>query len=140
MPLRKVQENQVGLKLNGIHQLLVYADDDILLVDNINTIKRNREALIDSNKEVSLEVGMGETKYMLMSCHQNAGQNHSLITNDRSFENAATFKQFGMTPKNKNCIKRRFNMGNACYHSVQLSSHILSKNINTKIYKTLEHV
>jgi hypothetical protein len=39
--IRKVQENQVGLKLNGTHQLLVYADNLNLLGDNIDTIKRN---------------------------------------------------------------------------------------------------
>jgi hypothetical protein len=34
--IRKVQENQVGLQLNGIHQFLAYAGDDVnLLGDNI---------------------------------------------------------------------------------------------------------
>jgi hypothetical protein len=33
--IRKVQETQVGLKLNGTHQLLAYADDVNLLGDNI---------------------------------------------------------------------------------------------------------
>jgi hypothetical protein len=34
--IRKVQENQVGLKLSGTHQLLVYIDDVNLLDDNID--------------------------------------------------------------------------------------------------------
>jgi hypothetical protein len=36
-------------------------------------------------------------------------------------------------------IKRRWNSGNACYHSVQnlLSSRLLSKSIKIKIYKTI---
>jgi hypothetical protein len=38
--IRKVLENQVGLKLSGTHQLLAYADDVNLLGDNIYTIKK----------------------------------------------------------------------------------------------------
>jgi hypothetical protein len=43
--IRKVMENQVGLKLNGTYQLLVYADDVNLLSDNVDTIKKNTQTL-----------------------------------------------------------------------------------------------
>jgi hypothetical protein len=85
--IRKVQENQVGLKLNGTRLLLVYADDMNLLDDNIDTIKKNTHTLIDASKEVCLEVNTEQTKYMLLSRHQNAGQNHDRNIANRSFEN-----------------------------------------------------
>jgi hypothetical protein len=73
--IRKVQENQMRLKLNETHQLLAYADDVNLLGDYIDTIKKNTETLIDANKEVGLEINIEKTKYILLSCHQNVGQN-----------------------------------------------------------------
>jgi hypothetical protein len=40
--IRKVQENQVELKLNGKNQLPLYTDDENLLGDNTDTTKKNR--------------------------------------------------------------------------------------------------
>jgi hypothetical protein len=52
--IRRVQENQMGVTLNGTHQLLVYVEDVYLLGDKTDTIKKNTEALIDGNKDVGL--------------------------------------------------------------------------------------
>jgi hypothetical protein len=45
--IRKVQEKQVGLKLNGTHQLLVYVADMNLLGANINSVKKNTVTLLN---------------------------------------------------------------------------------------------
>jgi hypothetical protein len=129
----------VGLKLTGTHQLLAYADDVKLLGDNIDTIKKNTETLIDANKEVGLEINVNETKYMLLSRHWNAGQNRHLKIGNRSLENVVHFRCLETTVINQNLIQRKLNSCNACYNSVQnlLSSHLLSKNVKSRIYKTI---
>ena len=71
--IRRVQLNQDGLKLNGTHQLLAYADDVNILGGSIHTEKENAEALVVATKEIGLEVNAGKIKYMVISPDQNAG-------------------------------------------------------------------
>jgi hypothetical protein len=129
----------VGLKLNGTHQLLAYADDVNVLGDNIDTIKRNMDTLIYAGKEVGLEINVEKSKYTLLFRHQNVGQYWDITIANRSFENLSQFKYLGTTVRNQNLIqeeiKRRLNSGNACYHSVQslLFSRLLSKNLKIRI-------
>jgi hypothetical protein len=63
--IRRVKEKQEGLKLNGTHQLLAYADDGNILGENIDTIQKNTEALLDAGKEIGLEMNSEKTKSML---------------------------------------------------------------------------
>jgi hypothetical protein len=66
---------------------------------------------------------------MLLSHHQNAGQNHNIKIGNRSFGNVTQFKYLGMIVTNQNLIqveiKRRLNSDNACYHSVQIYKTII---------------
>jgi hypothetical protein len=54
--IRKVQENQAGLKLNRTHQLLAYADDVNLLGDDRDTINRNKTTNTETLLDASIEV------------------------------------------------------------------------------------
>jgi hypothetical protein len=100
--IRKVKENKVELKLIGSRKLPVYDDVVNLLGDNTDTIKKTAETVIDASKLVGLEANAQKSKYMLLSRHQNAGQNHDIERANRSFENVSQLKYFGSTVTNQN--------------------------------------
>jgi len=90
--IKRDQVNQDGLKLNGTHQLLVYADDVNILGGSVHTAKENAEAFIVASKEIGLEVNADKIKYLVMSRDQNVGQSHTMKTDDSSFERVGKFK------------------------------------------------
>jgi hypothetical protein len=57
---QRVQVNQDDLKLNGIHQFLVYADDNTL-GGNIHTTMKNKETLLVDSRETGLELNIEKT-------------------------------------------------------------------------------
>jgi len=59
--IRRIQVNQDGLKLNGTHQLLAYADDVNILEGSIPTLKENAEALVAATRDLALETTADKT-------------------------------------------------------------------------------
>jgi len=87
--------NQDGLKLNGTHQLLAYADDVNILGGSVHTVGENAESLVVATKKTGLEVNADKTKYMVMSRDQNAGRSHIMKNDNRSIEKMEEFKYLG---------------------------------------------
>jgi hypothetical protein len=102
--IRRIQANRQGLKLNGTHQLLVYADGN-LLGGSIHAINKNTDASVVASKETGLEVNAEKTKYMCLSRDKNAGQNHNMMVDNKSFEKVEQFKYLGTTLTKRNFIQ-----------------------------------
>jgi hypothetical protein len=132
--IRRVQVNQGGLKLNGTHQPLVYADDANILGRSIHAIKKNTAVIVVASKEIGLEVNAEKTKCTVMSGDQNAEKNHNINTDNESFERVEQFRYLGTAHLNQNSIQEetesRLKSWIACCQVVQslLSSSLLSKN------------
>ena len=83
--------------------------------------------LIMASTDIGSKVNSENTKYMITSRQQN------IVIENLSFEKVEKLKYLGVTVTSTNDIrkeiKRRINMGNACYYSLEkiLSSRLLSK-------------
>jgi hypothetical protein len=121
---------------------LVHADDVNIFGGSICSIKKNAHLTIAS-KAIGLEVNAEKTQYMVMSRNQNAGHNHNIKIDNKSFERVGELKYFGTTLTNRNSIHEETESGlksrSACYHSVQnlLSSRLLSKNTKIRVYRSI---
>jgi hypothetical protein len=74
------------------HQLLVCAGDINLLGDSVSTIKENSETLLETSRDIGIEINAEKTKYMIMSRYPKSGQNQNIRIANESFENMAKFK------------------------------------------------
>jgi hypothetical protein len=65
--IKRVQVNQDGLKLNGTHQLLAYADGVNILTETVCTVMEKPETQLVANKEIGIKGNAGKSKYMVVS-------------------------------------------------------------------------
>ena len=99
--------------------------------------------LIKESKEIGLKINSEETKCMITSRQQNIVQTQNIVNENLSFENVETLKYLGITITNINNfreeIKRRINLGNACYYSIEkiLSSLLLFNKLKANTYGTI---
>ena len=106
--IRRVKVNQDGLKLNGTHQLLAYANDVNILGGSVHTVKKNAEALVvAATKEIGLEVNAHKTKYMTVFRDQNAGQINSMKMDNNPINRVEEIKYLGTTLTNQNLFRKK---------------------------------
>jgi hypothetical protein len=111
------------------------------LGDSINTIRENTESLLETSRDIALEINAEKTKYVIMSRHPNSGQNQIIKIANESFEKVAKFKYVGTTLTNQNGIRDEIKSRLIREILVIIQSKIfclpISKNLKIKIHKTV---
>jgi hypothetical protein len=114
--IRNVKETNLGLDMNGTHQVLVYADVN-WIDDDIRTTEGN------VCKYTCLAVNAGKTKYMEVGQHRGIMANEYITVGSNSYEKGKTFKYIDSLLTNQTStfdeIKCRLKAGNSCYYSVK---------------------
>ena len=78
--------------MNGTYQVLAYVDDINLTADDIRTIERNADVLLNACKDIGLAVNMGKTKYIEIGRHRDIIAIAHIKIGSNSYEKGKTFK------------------------------------------------
>ena len=93
------------------------------LIDDIRTIERNADVILNAYKDIGSAVNTGKTKSLEIGRHRGIIANAHIKIGSDSYENVKTFKYLGSLLSNQNSIqeetKSRLKAENACYYSVQ---------------------
>ena len=95
--------------MNGTHQVLDYADDVNLIGDDIRTIERNADLLLNACKDIGLAVNTGKTKYMEIGCNWGIIANEHIRIGSNYYKKVKTFKYLGSLVTNQNSIQEEVN-------------------------------
>jgi len=120
--------------------ILAYADDIVLLGNNINTVKSMCERLITVAKKVGLQINEEKTEYMEISRQRQGKQAEEFLkVGPYSFKNVPQFKYLGTMITQLNNMEyeilKTIQMGNKCYYAMDnlLKSRILSKTLKVQL-------
>jgi hypothetical protein len=117
------------LKLNGAHQLAVYADDVNILGGSVHTVQKNTEALVVACKEIGLEVNADKTKYLTMSRDQNAGRSHKVKIDNITFERVEELRFLGATLTHQNSIQEDYS------EQIEVRECLLSCSVESSVFQ-----
>ena len=96
------KQNRFGIKWETSASC---ADEVNMLGQNLQTVRENAEIFIKTNKDICLEKNSENTKYMIISRHENVIQNQNIVIENLSFENLEKFRYLGVTVTNTNGIR-----------------------------------
>ena len=97
---------------------MAYADDVNLIGDDIRTIDRNADVLLNACNNIGLAVNTGKTKYMGIGRNRGMIANAHIKIRSNSYEKVKTFEYLGSLLTNQNSIqeetKCRLNINYKC--------------------------
>ncbi|KAG7296948.1 hypothetical protein JYU34_019852 [Plutella xylostella] len=140
--LRKVLTLEVGIKLNGRHKVVGYADDLALLGETSAEVRAMADVLGTEALKVGLRINHDKTEYLNMTRSRN-NRVADLQVGNIQYKGVVKFKYLGCTINATNSRDDEINIRvqnalrcSAALHKV-LTSRLLSRSTKLRIYKTI---
>jgi len=141
--LQQVKKSDVGIKIGKTINILAFADDVVIMAENIQDLKELTKTLIEETKKVGLTINEKKTKFMKINREQDVLREEELNVENYKFGEVKHFTYLGVilssTSKEENEIRSRITTANRCFMACNrlMSSKMLSRKTKIRIYKTI---